>query len=114
MTVNISFNKRSISLEAKKRVIQSPSEKVTYLLGIAAWDVNVSGVPTILKIVDILIPDTDLKSTLFPSGSASSDSNDITLPRLEALTLGKTYRCHVNFTDSVDTFEATFLIECRN
>ena len=53
MAVNITFNKRGISLEAKQRVIHSPSEKITYVLDMTPWGIEITGTPTILKVVDI-------------------------------------------------------------
>ena len=112
--VLVDFNQRGISLEAKKRVLQRPSEKIIYTLLMSKWALVVTGTPTILKVVDIIDSSVNLESTLFPSGAATEDNNEIVLPIMQDLTVGKTYRVHVNFTDGTNTFEDTFLVECKN
>lgn len=112
--VTVSFNQRGISLEGKQKLRQAPSEKVEYTLLLTPWSLGIEGTPTILKVVDIIDPSVDLVSTIFPSGSVTEVNNEITLPLMQALVLGKKYKVHVNFTDGTSTFEAAFIVECRN
>lgn len=111
--VEVNFNSRLISIVSKGIFKQAPSDKIEYVLLMSVWVSSISGNPTILKVVNIKDPTTDLVSTIFPSGSISTDDTDITLPLMQALTLDIIYRVHVNFSDGTATYEAVFLVDCR-
>ena len=112
--VTVNFLPRTVSLTSKAKQFQTPSEEVVYSLDMTPWGLTITGTPTILKAVDIEAPATDVSATIFPGADSVSESaNVITLKKMSALTLGKTYRIHVNFTDGTSTYEANFLVECR-
>jgi|TARA_Y100000310_G_scaffold345771_1_gene469641 hypothetical protein len=111
--VTVNFLDRGINLAGKQIQRQAPSEKIEYTLALAPWVSTISGTPTVLKAVDIEDPDTDVSATIVTSGSLTVATTNITLQLIKSLTLGKTYRIHVNFTDGTSTFEAIFLIECK-
>jgi hypothetical protein len=111
--VTVHFLPRTISIIAKGKYIQGPSETIIYTLSAGDWTYTISGTPTILKAVNILDPTTDLKSTVFPSGSVTASGTNIILPGMQSLTLGLTYKVYVNFTDGSNTFEMIFIVQCK-
>ena len=87
MTVTVNFLGRSVGLGAKQSFNQSPDEKVQYVLNIG-----------------------NFSTTVTVSGTL------ITLPTLESLTIGKSYRVHVthvNGGNTVETYENHFIVRCR-
>ena len=101
-------------LSGKGKQYKAPSEKIAYVLNVSSWVSSISGTPTILKVVDVEAPATDTSSTtVVTADTVTVSGTNITLKKIQSLTLGKTYRVHVNFSDGTNTFEANFLIECR-
>ena len=56
--------------------------------------------------------DTDVSSTVMPSGSHSVSGDIITLKGLTALTAGHTYRVEVKYTAGSSTYENYFIVKC--
>ena len=112
MAITVSYASHASRLTNQTIVPQAPSERIQYILALSEW-VSSIDTPTVLKVVDIEDPGTDLSSTVVHSGGASASGTNITLPLIKSLTLGKTYRVHVNFDDGTSDFEALLLIKCR-
>lgn len=116
MTVTVTFLGRTVGLSSKQIIRQTPSEKVVYVLDIGKFSTTIDGTPTVLKVVDIEIVDTDVSSSVIGTQVVSVSGTLITLPTLQSLTLGKTYRVHVNHVDggnTVETYETNFTVHCR-
>ena len=116
MTVTVNFLGRSVGLGAKQSFNQSPDEKVQYVLNVGNFSTTVSGTPVVEKVVDIEAIDTDVKSTVVGTQAISVSGTLITLPTLESLTIGKSYRVHVthvNGGNTAETYENHFIVRCR-
>ncbi|MAF24332.1 hypothetical protein CL634_01915 [bacterium] len=116
--VTVNFLDRGINLAGKQIQRQAPSEQIEYTVAMAPWVTTVHAsapvAPSILKVVDIEDPDTDVSGTVVAAGSLTIATASITLPLIKSLTLGKTYRVHVNFGDGTSKYEAIFLIACKH
>jgi len=116
MTVTVNFTGRSVGLSSKQKIKQAPSEVVVYVLDVGKFSTSINGTPTVLKVVDIEIIDTDISSTVIGTQVVAASGTQITLPALQSLTEGKTYRVHVNHVDggnTDETYETNFQVECR-
>jgi len=116
MTVTVNFLGRSVGLGAKQSFNQSPDEKVQYVLNVGNFSTTVSGTPVVEKVVDIEAIDTDVKGTVVGTQAVTVSGTLITLPTLESLTIGKSYRVHVthvNGGNTVETYENHFIVRCR-
>ena len=116
MTVTVNFLGRSIRLGSKQSFNQTPDEKVQYVLNVGNFSTTVSGTPIVLKVVDVEAIDTDIKSTVVGTQAVTVSGTLITLPTLESLTIGKSYRVHVthvNGGNTVETYENHFIVRCR-
>ena len=116
MTVTVNFLGRSIGLGSKQSFNQTPDEKVQYVLNVGNFSTTVSGTPIVLKVVDVEAIDTDVKSTVVGTQAVTVSGTLITLPTLEPLTIGKSYRVHVthvNGGNTVETYENHFIVRCR-
>lgn len=57
--------------------------------------------------------DTNVKTTVFPSGNPSASDETITLPVFKSLARGHKYRVHVEYTDGgSNTFHTIFWVKC--
>jgi len=56
--------------------------------------------------------ETDVTTTVFPTGSPSASGNVITLTLLRELTIGHTYRIEVSFNSGANVYEFYFIVEC--
>lgn len=116
MTVTVNFFGRSVGVSAKQAQTQAPSEKVVYILNIENYATSINGTPTVLKVVDVEAVDTNVSSSVIGTQAVSASGTAITLPTLQSLTLGKSYRVHVNFVNggnTQETFEPNFIVHCR-
>ena len=116
MTVTVNFLGRSIGLGSKQSFNQTPDEKVQYVLNVGNFSTTVSGTPVVSKVVDIEAIDTDVKGTVVGTQAVSVSGTLITLPTLESLTIGKSYRVHVthvNGGNTEETYENHFIVRCR-
>ena len=87
--------------------IQGEDEEVIYTLDTSTW----GGTPT-SPAVEVKDGDgTDVKSTVMPAGSPSVATDTITLPTLNLLTDGQTYRIEVKFTTGGKVLEAYFFVK---
>ena len=116
MTVTVNFLGRSIGLGSKQSFNQTPDEKVQYVLNVGNFSTTISGTPIVLKVVDVEAIDTNVKSTVVGTQAVTVSGTLITLPTLESLTIGKSYRVHVthvNGGNTVETYENHFIVRCR-
>ena len=116
MTVTVNFLGRSVGLGATQSFNQSPDEQVQYVLNVGNFSTTVSGTPVVEKVVDIEAIDTDVKGTVVGTQAVTVSGTLITLPTLESLTIGKSYRVHVthvNGGNTVETYENHFIVRCR-
>jgi hypothetical protein len=90
---------------------QTPNETLVWTLDVSGFTSSPAS-PVLSKVTDTL-DNTDVKSTVMPSGSISVSAAIITLPPLTALTADKHYRIYIQFTDGgANTFEAYVEIFC--
>ena len=99
-------------LEGKTVKQMSPEEIKAFALVMSPWVTSISGTPTIDKVVDMDDQATDVSSTVVAAGAASVSTTTITLPKIQLLTEGKTYRVHVLFSDGTNTWNPVFKIKC--
>lgn len=101
---------------------QGASEEVTYTITIPTTWGTPTGTPTVKgytcsggrldnhQYVGGTV--TDVTSTIFPAGTASVSSQDITIPECKSLTFGVLYLVSILFdTSEGDKLEAYFFIE---
>ena len=93
--------------------IQGVDEKIAYKITTTPWASSPTSI--VPKVYDVTVDGTrtDVTTTVMPSGSASATGDVITLPLLQALTYGKTYRVEVQFTVSGNVFEPYFLVKAE-
>lgn len=86
-------------------------ERIAFVIDTANW----GGTPTSPAVVvkDVTAGWEDVTSTVMPSGSASVDADDITLPLLRDLTKNHEYRVEVKFTITGNLCEAFIKVPCR-
>jgi len=116
MTVTVNFTGRSVGVHAKQFFSQTPDEKVQYVLNIGNFSTSISGTPVILKVVDIEAIDTDVSGSVIGTQAVSTSGTAITLPTLQSLTIGKSYRVHVTHVDggnTIETYETNFTVRCK-
>ncbi len=90
---------------------QTSNESIAYTVGVAAYPG--SGDPSsVVASVFNLSDNSDVTSTVMPTGSVSVSGNTITLKPLTLLTGGNTYKVQVQFARSGNTLEAYFVIKC--
>lgn len=91
---------------------QGVDEKIAYKITTTPWAASPTSV--VVKAYDITVDGvrTDATSTVL-SGSASVNGDVITLPLLQALTYGKTYRVEVQFTVAGNLFETYFIVKAE-
>jgi hypothetical protein len=82
------------------------------------WQVDVTGftataaAPVVSKVVKVS-DETNVASTVMPTGSPTVSAGIISLPVLKLLTVGERYRIHLAFTDGgSNTYEAIVEITC--
>lgn len=95
----------------ESKLYQGADEKLTYTLTTTPW----GGSPGSLVVKVYNITDgasTDVSSTVLV-GSASASGDVITLPSLEALTAGLTYRVEIQWVSGGNTFEAYVIVEAE-
>ena len=86
-------------------VDQGAGETITYKLTTTPWGSSPGSVS--VAVVDVVAgAETDVKSTVMPSGSPTASGDVITLPALTALTAGHFYKITITFTCSGNTFTA--------
>ena len=91
---------------------QGVDEKIAYKITTTPWASSPTSI--VVKAYDITVDGTrtDVTATVL-SGSASVTGDVITLPLLQALTYGKTYRVEVQFTVTGNVFEPFFLVKAE-
>ncbi len=90
---------------------QSPNEEISYVITVPTK----YGLPSSPTVVVYDITNNayvDVTSTVMPSGSASVAGQEITLPRLKVLTVGKKYKVEFKFSASTNIFERYIIVEC--
>lgn len=87
---------------------QGRDESVRYRLVVDPAPSSVLAV----KVYDTTDLTTDIAATVMPSGNPTISGDEITLANLTGLTLGKTYRVEVSYTDDVNTLEPWFEVVC--
>ena len=61
-----------------------------------------------------LTNDTDVESTVMPSGSVTvEDTSYVKFPALTALTAGRRYSIRFSFTDGTNTLPGEILVDCK-
>lgn len=98
-----------------REVVQSPLEQgadevIAYQITTTPWGSDPSS-PSV--VVFDQADDSDVTSTVMPTGSPSAAADVITLPSLTSLTLGSTYRVEVKFAAEGHTWESFFIVKCR-
>ena len=91
--------------------VQGKDEIIVYVLDVSARAVAPT-TPSVTKVID-LETGSDVKATVMPLGAASISGNNITLPALKLLTVGRTYRVHFTYIKGGDTFESVILVRCN-
>jgi len=91
-------------------LVQGADESIAYVLTTTPWGSSPTSVA--VKVYDVLASDTDVTSTIIPSGTPSVNGDDITLPALKSMTAGKRYRVEIKFTCSGNTFETFAIVDC--
>ena len=88
----------------------SADETIVYSITTTA----VASTPTVgtVTVYDESDNDTDVTSTVMPSGSHSDSGDVITLKPLTALTIGHSYRVEVQFTAGSSTYECYMIVKC--
>jgi len=98
-------------LEIKEGIQRmSADETIVYTIDTG----GVAGSPTVgtVKVYDESDNDTDVTSTVMPSGSHSNSGDVITLKPLTALTIDHSYRIEVQFTVGSSTYEGVMIVKC--
>jgi len=90
--------------------IQGEDEKIIYTVTTTNWASSPTNVVVAVKDVDNRYADVTSDVT---SGSSSVDSDVITLPIIQTLTAGHTYRVEVQFASGGSTYECYFDIEAE-
>lgn len=87
---------------------QGEDEAISYTIDTTNW----GGSPTTPSVIvkDASADYADVTSTVIPSGSPTVDTNTITLPLIQNLTIAHMYRVEVKFTRSGNTEECFFRI----
>jgi len=99
-----------ISREVKEGLLfQGADEKVAYTITTTPWGSSPSSV-TFKAYNDVT--NSDVTSTVYPSGSATANGDVITLPLLQALTAKSYYRIEIKFDSGGNTFELFFRVFC--
>ncbi len=90
---------------------QSSDETLVYTI----TTTNYASTPTSPTVVvyDETINDTNVSSTVMPSGSNSASGDVITIKPLTALTARHSYRIEVKFTVGSNTWECFFRVVCN-
>jgi len=89
---------------------QTSDETLVYSVTTTNWaSTPVVGTVTVYDESD---NDTDVTSTVMPSGSHSNSGDVITLKPLTALTIDHSYRVEVQFTVGSSTYEFYFRVKC--
>jgi hypothetical protein len=102
----------SIRAVQESPLVQGEDESITYNLTTTPWGSSPSG--TVVKVYDITDGgETDVTSTIIPSGSPSESGDVITLPAVTAMTAGKKYRLDIKFTAGGNTLEAFCIIQAE-
>jgi len=99
-----------VSREVKEGLLyQGADEKIAYTITTTPWGSSPSSVTFKAYNDD---SEADVTSTVYPSGSATANGDVITLPLLQALTVGTYYRVEVKFDSGGNTFEVYFRVYC--
>lgn len=96
--------------EATSPVEQGEDESIYYTIDTTNWGGSPSSVSYVVK--DVYNSNLDVTSSV-STGSATVSGDDITLPRIHGLTVGRKYRVEVKFTSGGNTLEPYFFIEAR-
>ena len=93
-------------------IVQGEDEIITYDLTTTPWGSSPTNVT--VKVYDITDgAETDVTTTIIPTGEASVSGDVITLPPLRAMTVGHRYRAEIKFTAGGNTLEAYCIIEAE-
>ena len=91
--------------------VQGKDEVITYVLDISSRTAS-PATPVVTKVID-LETGSDVKATVMPTGTPTVSGNNITLPALKLLTVGRTYRVHFTYVKGSDTFESVIVVRCN-
>ena len=95
----------SVTREVKERELrQGEDESIAYTLTTTPWGSTPTAIA--VKAYDVTNSTRVDVSTAVLSGVVSTSGDVITLPLLQSLTAGKTYRLEVKFVSGGNTFEA--------
>ena len=95
-----------------KEGIQRQSTSETIVRTIDTGDVVSSPTVGTVTVYDESDNDTDVTSTVMPSGSHSDSGDVITLKPLTALTINHSYRIEAQFTAGSATYEGKMIVKC--
>jgi len=99
------------SLQLGHLRVQGAGETIIYVLDVSSRAISPT-TPSVTKVVD-LETGSDVKATVMPTGTASVSGNNVTLPALKSLTVGRTYRVHFTYVKGSETFESTIVVRCN-
>jgi hypothetical protein len=90
------------------RLTQGVDEKIAYALNTTPWGGSPSSVSVVVKDATDDDPDnwTDVTATQTNGSAATVSGNVITLPKVQSLANGSTYRVEVKFTTGGNVVEA--------
>jgi len=92
---------------------QTSGESIAYTIDTDNYPPKAVGTPSSASAIAFQVSDdSDVNSTVFPSGTVTIATTIITLKPLTALTAGVTYRIQVKFTKNSNVFEPYFLVHC--
>ena len=92
---------------------QGVEEEITYTLTVPSTWGTPTGMPTVTGFSYVAGVFTDVTSTIFPAGSASVNSQVITLPECKSMTQAVRYRIEVKFSTSEgNVCEAFAWVDC--
>ena len=89
---------------------QSADETLVYTITTTNWESTPT--TTTAVVYDESNKDTNVSTTVMPSGSHSEAADVITLKPLTALTVDHTYRVEVKFVIGSNTWECKFRVRC--
>ncbi|MEK6323614.1 MAG: hypothetical protein AABN33_18390 [Acidobacteriota bacterium] len=95
------------------RQTQGVDEKVPYKITTTPWGTGPAAVSVVVKKLGAS-GTTDVTSTVMPSGAPSVAGDVITLPKLQSLAAGSSYRVEVKFDVGGSTLEAYFFVDAED
>lgn len=97
----------------QETIEQSSGESISYTVDTDNYPPTGVGTPSTASALVFDVSDnSNVTSTVMPSGSVSIATTIITLKPLTALTAGKTYRVEVTFTKATNVFRPYMHVRC--